>query len=195
MKIYTKRGDKGETDLFGGERVKKTHLRVRAYGNVDAANASVGFAAACAQLPPHLKAPLERIMSDLFDVGAELATAEKQSAADKLSAKLESGVTLARVVELEHLIDAAEEHLLPLKSFVLPSGSEPAARFHLARTQVRRAEQSVLFLQEAGHAVRDEVLAYLNRLSDLMFVWARLCNHHLKVQDVQWKGLKDRESN
>ena len=192
MKIYTKKGDSGKTDLFGGERVSKAHVRVRAYGNVDAANSAIGMVAACAQLPGFMRAPLYGIMSDLFDVGAELATSQKESAKDKLDSRLESGVNLHRVVELEHLIDAAEEHLPQIKSFVLPTGSEPAARFHLARTQVRRAEQSVILMKESGQEVRQDILTYLNRLSDLMFVWARLCNFHLKVDDVQWKGLKER---
>lgn len=192
MKIYTKRGDKGETDLFGGERVSKAHIKVRAYGNVDAANSAIGFAAACKELPSFMREPLHAIMSDMFDIGAELATSQKDSAQDKLSERLENRVTLARVVELEHLIDAAEEHLPEIKSFVLPTGSEPAARFHLARTQVRRAEQSVIALREEGQVVREDALTYLNRLSDLMFVWARLSNFHLKHADVPWKGLKER---
>lgn len=192
MKIYTRRGDKGQTDLFGGERVSKTHVKVRAYGNVDAANSAIGFVAACHELPVFMREPLHSIMSDLFDIGAELATSDKESAQEKLMERLENRVSLSRVVELEHLIDAAEEHLPELKSFVLPTGSEPAARFHIARTQVRRAEQSVIMLQESGRSVREEVVTYLNRLSDLMFVWARLSNVRLKQQDVQWKGLKQR---
>jgi cob(I)alamin adenosyltransferase len=192
MKIYTKRGDKGETDLFGGERVSKTHIKVRAYGDVDAANCSIGFVAACHELPAFMREPLHSIMSDLFDLGAELATAERDDAKAKLEERLDTRVSLGRVAELEHLIDAADARLPQLKSFVLPTGSEPAARFHLARTQVRRAEQSVLMLKENGHQVRDDVIAYLNRLSDLMFVWARLSNLHVKHEDVQWKGLKSR---
>lgn len=192
MKIYTRRGDKGETDLFGGERVTKTHIKVRAYGDIDAANSAIGFAAACSQIPGHLKEPLAAIMSDLFDLGAELATSERNESKEKLKTRLETMVSLARVTELERWIDAAEERLPELKTFVLPTGSEPAARFHLARTQTRRAEQSVIALQESGHAVREEALSYLNRLSDLMFVWARLCNLHLKQEDVQWKALKSR---
>lgn len=192
MKIYTKRGDAGETDLFGGERVSKTHIKVRAYGNVDAANSTIGFVASCQELPSFMREPLHSIMSDLFDLGAELATAQRDSAQEKLQTMLETQVSLARVTEIERLIDAADAKLPELRSFVLPTGSEPAARFHLARTAVRRAEQSVLLLRESGHDVRAEVVTYLNRLSDLMFVWARLCNLHLKQKDVEWKGIKAR---
>lgn len=192
MKIYTKRGDSGQTDLFGGERVSKTHIKVRAYGNIDAANSAIGFVAACSELPGFMREPLHSIMSDMFDLGSELATAEHDEAQAKLKSRLESQVSLGRVSELERLIDAADEHLPELKSFVLPTGSEPAARFHLARTAVRKAEQSVLLLRESGHQVRDDIITYLNRLSDLMFTWARLSNAHLKQKDVEWKGLKSR---
>lgn len=192
LKIYTKRGDTGETDLFGGARVHKTHTRVRAYGALDAANSAIGFAAACAELPAGLKEPLHAIMSDLFDLGAELATAPTDKAKDKLHQRLDTLVDLKRVAALEHLIDAAEEHLPELTTFVLPTGSEPSARFHLARTQVRKAEIAVLFLQETGEEVRQDVLSYLNRLSDLMFVWARLCNHRLDHPDAIWVGIKNR---
>jgi cob(I)alamin adenosyltransferase len=192
MKIYTKRGDKGETDLFGGERVSKTNIRVWAYGDVDAANSVIGFAAASAQLPAHLKEPLLAIMSDLFDMGAELSAAEREDAQQQLQTRLDTRISLDRVAELERLIDAAQEKLPELKTFILPTGSDLAARFHLARTQVRRAEQTVLSVRQSNFKVRDEVLVYLNRLSDLMFVWARLANMHLHQEDVQWKALKSR---
>ena len=192
MKIYTKRGDSGKTDLFGGERVSKTHQRVRAYGSVDSANSVVGFVAAAKEIDLSIKILLNKIMSDLFDVGAELATAENVSAQSKLQNRLDTMIDEGRIVALENEIDLAEEQLPALKSFVLPTGSEVAARFHLARTAVRQAEVEVMALREQGGFVRDEILQYLNRLSDLMFVLARLANHQENIADVYWEAKKHR---
>lgn len=174
MKIYTKRGDSGETDLFGGARVSKAHPRVLAYGSVDAANSSIGYAAVLSQNPE-----LNKIMSDLFDLGAELAT---------VPAKLEKSLFLntQRITALENLIDQADQELPALKNFVLPTGCELAARFHLARTAVRHAEQQVISLRESGEAVRPELIIYLNRLSDLLFTWARLANIQSNTPEVLW---------
>lgn len=174
MKIYTKRGDTGETDLYGGARVSKTHLRVRAYGAIDSANAQIGFAAVLAP-----SSSINKIMSDLFDIGSELATAPKKNL-ETLFLKAD------RILELENLIDQAESKLPPLKNFVLPTGCELAARFHLARTCTRQAEQEVIALRESGEVVRAEILAYLNRLSDLLFVWSRLANLENDTLEVLW---------
>lgn len=174
MKIYTKRGDSGETDLFGGARVSKAHPRVLAYGSVDAANSSIGFAAVLSQNPE-----LPKIMSDLFDLGAELAT---------IPSKAEKSLFLNadRVTALENLIDLAEQELPELKNFVLPTGCELASRFQLARVAVRQAEQQVIALRESGEAVRSELIIYLNRLSDLLFTWARLANIRDNTPEVLW---------
>ena len=172
MKIYTKRGDKGQTSLFGGARVSKSDPRVMAYGAVDAANSTIGWVAALPDLPFDLTS----IMSDLFDIGAELATAKNTE------------ISAERVTKLEHYIDEAEEQLPPLRSFILPTGCEAAARLHMARTAVRRAEQEIVSLGE----VRDEVIMYINRLSDLLFVWARLCNHKNNLPDILWTANQDR---
>ncbi len=188
MKIYTKRGDRGQTDLFGGGRVSKAHVRVKAYGAVDAANSAIGFAMCSQDISQKIKKILPAIMSDLFDIGAELATAPTDSAHHKLEKMLESMVNNARILELENHIDAAETMLPALKTFILPTGSEGAARFHLARTSVRYAEQEIVALKEQGEQVREEVIAYVNRLSDLMFVWARLCNVETGIKDVLWKS-------
>lgn len=187
MKLYTKTGDAGETGLFGGERVRKDHERVRTYGAVDEANSAVGMAAAAPDLPPSLKGPLQEIMSDLFDVGAELATPVPAEGA--LARKLVTRVDDKRVAELEMLIDDVEAEVPPLKTFVLPSGTDAAARLHFARTVVRRAERDIITLTSSVH-VRGELVVYVNRLSDLLFAWARLANHRAGTGDVAWSARK-----
>ncbi len=186
MKIYTRTGDDGSTALFGGERVDKAHLRVRAYGAVDAANSAVGVAAAINDIDA-LEPRFVRILSDLFDVGAELATPEKD--AEKLDARLDTAVGTVRIAELETWIDEADAHLAPLKTFVLPTGTPLAAHLHVARTAVRAAEREVVSLR-ADSPVREEVLRYLNRLSDLLFVWARYANWKAGTPDVPWEARK-----
>ncbi len=188
MKIYTKRGDAGQTDLFGGARVSKAHGRVKAYGAVDAANSAIGFVLCSHDTPEKIAKLLPEIMSDLFDIGAELSTAAKESAQQKLAKIMVSKVNSARILELENYIDVADSMLPALTSFILPTGSEGAGRFHLARTAVRHAEQEIIVLRDQGELVRDEVLAYVNRLSDLMFVWARLCNLEAGIKDVLWRA-------
>lgn len=187
MKLYTKTGDAGETGLFGGERVRKDHERVRTYGAVDEANSAVGMAAAAADLPPMLRGHLLEIMSDLFDVGAELATPAPAEGA--LARKLDNRVDDKRIAELERLIDDVEAEVPPLKTFVLPSGTDAAARLHFARTVVRRAEREIVTLMGTV-AVRGDVIIYVNRLSDLLFAWARLANHRAGTGDVAWSARK-----
>ena len=186
MRIYTRRGDQGETDLFGGARVSKASHRVRAYGAIDEANSSLGFVLSHPDLPTDLREPMYGIMRDLFDLSAELATAPTLSAQQKLAKNLGHSIDLKSVIELENYIDKAETELTPLTSFVLPTGTELAARMHLARTAVRQAEQEVVAVADLGESIRDELMAYLNRLSDLLFVWARLCNHRAGVKDILW---------
>ena len=187
MKLYTRTGDDGGTALFGGQRVKKNHARVRAYGAVDEANAAVGLAHTAPDLPQPLKAALLLIMSDLFDVGAELAT--PTAAGDKLDARLQSRVDHARIQQLEDAIDDATARCPPLVTFVLPTGGEAAARLHLARTVVRRAEREVVSLAEEVE-LRAAVVVYLNRLSDLLFSWARFAAHANGHGDIAWQGKK-----
>ncbi|UCH28279.1 MAG: cob(I)yrinic acid a,c-diamide adenosyltransferase [Myxococcales bacterium] len=181
MKIYTKTGDEGETGLFGGDRVSKASLRVDAYGEVDELNSAIGWARMQVS-ERDLDALLNQIQNDLFEVGAELgSTAErKQKGAMPL-------IEEPQVEALERAIDRYEEGPPPLTSFVLPGGSEGAARFHLARCVCRRAERSIVALG-AQEAVRGEVLRYVNRLSDLLFTLARHANHAAGVEDIPWKG-------
>jgi cob(I)alamin adenosyltransferase len=188
MKIYTRTGDKGETALFGGARVRKDHARVRAYGSVDEANSAVGMAAAAPDLPAELHQRLLEVMSDLFDLGAELSTPPAADA--KLGARLVTRVDAARVTELEAAIDAVDAEVAPLTTFVLPTGSDAAARLHVARAAVRRAEREVVALPEDVE-LREEVIVYLNRLSDALFAWARLCNHRGGQGDIAWRARKD----
>ncbi len=192
MKLYTKTGDTGSTGLFGGGRVSKAHPRVNAYGVVDEANAFVGLAAAAAAGP--LRLLLEEVMSDLFDLGAELATPHDDKAAHKLEQRLSSNVDDRRIAALERRIDEAEAVLPPLKTFVLPTGSETAARLHVARTVVRRAERAVVDLRDAhAQPVRGEIVRYLNRLSDLLFALARQANHDEGLGDIAWRARKSDE--
>jgi cob(I)alamin adenosyltransferase len=178
MKIYTKTGDDGTTGLFGGGRVKKASSRVEAYGTVDELNATIGVARAT-KLDPDSEAVLAHVQVDLFTLGAELACVPGKEA--KLNMPLLSVTDAER---LEKAIDHAETFLSPLKSFVLPGGSAQAAALHLARTVCRRAERAVLAIDDS--TPRAEIVVYLNRLSDLLFVLARRANVEAKVDDVPW---------
>jgi cob(I)alamin adenosyltransferase len=179
MKIYTRTGDSGSTGLFGGVRVDKDTERVEAYGSVDELNACLGVACALAG-PSELARSLEGIQSDLFTLGAELGCVPGRE--DKLGMRLIGAEDTTR---LEGLIDAAEATLEPLKNFILPGGTPVAASLHVARTVCRRAERRVLTLRRSA-PVREAIIHYLNRLSDLLFVLAREANHHAGVRDTPW---------
>lgn len=179
MKIYTKTGDDGKTGLFGGERVRKSDAQVDAYGNVDETNACLGVARAQGLSQP-LDDLLERIQSQLFVLGAELATPAAHR--KRLSLPL---LGAAEIEQLERSIDELEAELPPLQSFVLPAGSQGASALHLARTVCRRAERGVVDIAEPLQ-LRPELVIYLNRLSDLLFVMARHENHTAQVPDVAW---------
>ncbi len=180
MKIYTKRGDRGETSLLGNEPASKASLRVCAYGDVDELNATLGLARThLAPRDGELDAILAGLQSALFDLGAELAT--PPGAAGKAS----TPVGPEDVARLERIIDRLQEELEPQKHFVLPGGSPAAAALHLARTVCRRAERSVVALREK-EPVGADALVFLNRLSDLLFVMARAANARAAVADVPW---------
>ena len=182
MKIYTKTGDAGETSLAGGNRVSKDDLRVVAYGDVDEANAAIGAARAA---PPAdlADARLVQVQRDLFAIGGALASPEP--AALRAAQRAKVAVTPEQIRALEQAIDDAERVLTPLKQFVLPAGSPKSAALHLARTACRRAERSAVHLARE-QPVAPEILAYLNRLSDLLFVLARQANHQAGTPDVTW---------
>ncbi len=183
MKIYTRTGDEGTTGLFGGERVRKSHPRIDAYGTVDETNAQIGMARA------HIRddAPgrdvilplLERIQSELFVCGADLAT---PSGAKAKVPRVEE----IHVTQLEHDIDTLEEDLPSLKHFILPGGTQAATALHVARTTCRRAER--LTVEAANQEPINEYTAiYLNRLSDFLFVAARWVNRKAGVDEAEWK--------
>jgi cob(I)alamin adenosyltransferase len=167
-KIYTRGGDRGETSLGDGSRVSKLDPRVVAYGAVDELNSALGLVLALPDLPPALREPLERIQNELFDLGADLSVPFAPG-----NGRLR--ITQEQVDELERLCDLHNEGLEELKSFVLPGGSEAAARLHVARAVCRRAELAAL---TAGRELEIDRLVpvYLNRLSDLLFILAREAN-------------------
>jgi cob(I)alamin adenosyltransferase len=166
-RIYTRTGDGGETHLGDMSRVPKTDPRIEAYGTVDELNSVVGFALA-GELPAEFRPWLEQIQNDLFDLGADLSV-PLEDERERLR------VAPGQVEWLEELCDLVNEELEPLKSFVLPGGTEAAARLHVARAVCRRAERRSVALAEA-HDVNPAALAYLNRLSDLLFILARAAN-------------------
>ena len=171
-KIYTRTGDKGETGLGDGSRVDKDSLRVEAYGTVDEVNSTVGLVLAV-ELPAPVRDCLTRVQHELFDLGGELCM---------------PGYTLvpdSYVEGLEASLDAFNEDLPPLKDFILPGGSEAAARCHIARTIARRAERRVISLSH-NEAVNEVSIRYLNRLSDLLFVVARVLARHDGGSEVLW---------
>lgn len=181
MKIYTRTGDAGDTGLFGGERVSKTSARVRAYGSVDEANAQLGVARAALD-DAELDALLHALQNDLFDVGADLATKTGGAARERIRPAAASDVA-----RIESWIDRLEGELVPLRQFVLPGGHPAAASLHVARTVVRRAEREVVALAEAEE-VNLQAVVYLNRLSDLLFVLARVVNARYGVNEPTWSA-------
>jgi cob(I)alamin adenosyltransferase len=179
VKIYTKSGDAGETSLFDNSRVSKADVRVDAYGEVDELNACLGVVSA-ALVDSDLGRVIEPIQRDLFALGARLA-----DPSSRISGRVAKAVVSAADIErLEHTIDRLETELPPLKRFILPGGSTAGALLHLARTVCRRAERRVVGLGPDG--VDPEVVIYLNRLSDLLFVMARAVNHRAGAPELPW---------
>ncbi len=185
-RIYTKRGDAGETGLVGGQRVGKDTPRIEAYGTVDELNATVGLAAVSCAEDKRLAALGEillRVQHELFNLGSILAT-EPQDVHPK-----QPRVTEAEVTRLEREIDTMNEGLPPLRSFVLPGGTRLNAELHVCRTVCRRAERLLVGFART-ESVPAEAIQYLNRLSDALFVWSRWVNHALGVPEVLWEPNK-----
>jgi cob(I)alamin adenosyltransferase len=180
LKIYTRTGDQGETGLIGGRRVPKDHARIAACGDVDELNATLGLARAHAP-DPRLGSLLGAVQRDLFALGAQLA----DPTAKVGTRKAKAAITAMRIRRLEKAIDAREARLPPLVRFVLPGGSPLGASLHLARTVCRRAERAVVTLARE-EPVDPRVLAYLNRLADLLFVLARYENHRGGEPEDRW---------
>ncbi len=179
LKIYTKSGDNGETGLFGGGRVGKNSPRVRAYGEVDELNALLGLTRAKV-LDDRVSPVLLELQSDLFALGADLATPEGEG---RSTGRLKE----ARVGRLEELIDEFDASLPALKNFILPGGTGAAATLQVCRTVCRRAERAVVGLTEV-EAINPALLIYLNRLSDLLFVLARWLNHEAGTEEPTWES-------
>ena len=181
LKIYTRTGDRGDTALFGGGRVGKDDVRVDAYGDVDELNASLGLARAI-ELMPRIDEVLVPIQRDLFAIGALLATPDRDRMHEQLAkAQLDE----ARVAQLERAIDDGDRELEPLRAFILPGGTPKAAALHVSRTVCRRAERRVVALAREVE-VPALVVMYLNRLSDLLFVLARVANHRAGADEATW---------
>lgn len=177
MKIYTRTGDAGETALFGSGRVTKASPRVGAYGDVDELNAFIGIAAAQVE-DDAVRDALERVQRDLFALGALLATPDPARRREKWQ------LPAARISTLEEEIDGWEEELPPLTAFILPGGSRAGASLHAARTVCRRAERAIIAL--ASSDLPETVIPYVNRLSDWLFVCARLVNRRAGVEERTW---------
>lgn len=180
-KIYTKTGDDGRTALFGGDRVTKDDLRVDAYGDVDELNAVIG-AARSAEVMPRVDEVLAPIQRDLFAIGALLATPHPDDHRKQLE---KAKISDKRIAQLEQAIDDGQDELEPLKAFIMPGGTPKAAALHVARTVCRRAERAVVKLSHSAD-VPPIVIVYLNRLSDLLFVLARVATRRAGAGEVTW---------
>ncbi len=185
--LYTKTGDKGSTGLFGGQRVPKDDLRITAYGTVDELNAVLGLVL-CHDCPPRLHEPLVQLSSLLFTLGSDLATPLDPPPSFDMPR-----IRASHSTWLEGLIDSYDAELPPLKNFILPGGTQAAAYLHLARTVCRRAERHCVSLA-AREDIGSEVVVFLNRCSDYLFIAARLANHDAGLADVAWQSPRTENS-
>ena len=191
-RIYTRSGDDGTTALGTGERRKKYDPRIAAYGTTDELNAAIGIARLHTAGTPAVDAMLARIQNDLFDLGADLCSPDKGKGQGKGPGGARLAVTEAQVTRLEQEIDALNDELSPLRSFVLPGGTAAAAYLHLARTVARRAERLMVELaDQPGESVSAVAVKYINRLSDFLFVASRCMNHN-GTSDVLWAPGQNR---
>ena len=182
-KVYTRGGDRGQTSLVGGDRVSKASPRIDCYGTVDELNAALGLVRTALETSPaggELLPIVSRIQNELFDLGAELATA------DPVRRQKSPRVAGGEVAALEADIDRLNDDLAPLKSFILPGGGWASSYFHLARTICRRAERLVVALAESGEDIGDDPAIYLNRLSDALFVFGRWAAHKDGAAEPLW---------
>lgn len=187
MKLYTRSGDDGSTGLFGGGRVQKDNPRVEAYGCVDEFNAFLGWARCTITTSEHANAPerifgsiLDALQSRLFDLGADLATPSGSKHENRIHR-----ISQANVTQAEQWIDEVDAQNSPMTNFVLPGGTELAARLHIARTVCRRAERAMVQLSH-DEPVNPQAIIFINRLSDLLFAMARRANKESGVSDVPW---------
>lgn len=184
MKIYTKKGDSGETSLFGGTRVSKSSARIEAYGTVDELNSIIGLAASHS-LSPKGTFLIDKLQQQLFVLGSDLAT--------PVSSKTQvSRIGDEEIEALEQAIDEMEEELPPLKNFILPGGSQAGATFHFARTVCRRAERAAVACSKEEE-LSEASIRFLNRLSDFLFVLARYENKYIDADEKTWIGSSRRQ--
>ena len=179
MKIYTRSGDDGSTGIMGSQRISKAHLRIDCIGTVDELNAALGLAQIV--VPDPISTGLTQIQHELFTIGSHLAAADQEAFAAVLPP-----ITDGMIARLESEIDHAEKEAGPLRHFILPGGTEPAARLHLARAICRRAERLVVALSQS-ESLNPQIGKYLNRLADWLFMTARYANHLCNHPDTQWQ--------
>jgi len=179
MKIYTKSGDEGKTSLFGGKRVEKNHIRLKAYGTIDELNSVLGVASSFAE-DEYTNKIIFEIQNSLFRIGSELATPPE------IKSKAVVAISQEEIHNLEQVIDNIELKLNPLKNFILPGGSQSASFLHLARTVCRRAERKIIEL-DLAESINPDIIIYIIRLSDLLFVLARFANHISSTPEIEWK--------
>lgn len=184
MKIYTKTGDKGTTALYGGNRVSKASARVESYGNIDELNSFIGLAKSEITDEKVLN-QLQKIQFDLFTLGSESATPTDKLTLSNGKSRLTLMISETEIEELENWMDEYETQLEPLQYFILPGGGKSATALHVCRTVCRRAERSLVFLNESEE-VRPELIKYLNRLSDYLFVLARYVSKLNKEKEEYW---------
>ena len=184
MKIYTKTGDKGETSLYGGTRVSKAAARVESYGTLDELNAFIGLAKAEIS-DEKVLSQLQKIQFDLFTVGSEAATPTDKLILANGKNRLDLMISEKEILELEHWMDDLDAELEPLQFFILPSGGKAAASIHVCRTVCRRAERAMVHLNETEE-VRPELIKYLNRLSDYLFILARYISKISGEKEEYW---------
>ena len=184
MKIYTKTGDKGETSLYGGTRVSKAAARVESYGTLDELNAFIGLAKAEIS-DEKVSSQLQKIQFDLFTVGSEAATPTDKMFLANGKSRLDLLISEEEIMELERWMDNFDAELEPLQFFILPSGGKAAASVHVCRTVCRRAERAMVYLNETEE-VRPELIKYLNRLSDYLFILARFISKISGEKEEYW---------
>ena len=181
MKIYTKKGDLGQTSLFGGTKLPKSHIRINAYGTIDELNSWLGLIRDQIELK-EVRQELHDIQNNLFDIGSSLASDPDKN---PISSKLKD----EDIVRLESAIDKMTSDLPPLKNFILPGGHTLVSQTHICRTVCRRAERMVVDLSLTSN-VEAMIIKYLNRLSDYLFVLCRTLSNHLDVEEVKWQSRK-----
>ena len=184
MKIYTKTGDSGTTALYGGTRVSKASAKVESYGTIDELNSFIG-SAKCEITDETVLKQLKKIQFDLFTVGSESSTPTDKLTLANGKSRLALMISEVEIEELENWMDEFEKELQPLQYFILPGGGKGATALHICRTVCRRAERSLVFLNETEE-IRPELIKYLNRLSDYLFVLARYISHLNKEEEEYW---------